>query len=120
LDLVHRLRGVDVPRRNREHPRRLRRHGATFELDPCIPASWTEYAITWRIGATRYEIAVANPEGRCRGIASAQVDGVPVHPRAVPIAEDGAVHVVRLVLGRRSAEAPPRVADPTVASSAVL
>ncbi|MFL5246595.1 MAG: hypothetical protein ACJ79M_00600 [Myxococcales bacterium] len=41
-------------------------------------------------------------------------------PRAVPIADDGAVHVVRLVLGRRSAEATPRVADPGVASSAVL
>ncbi|HET8539049.1 MAG TPA: glucoamylase family protein, partial [Anaeromyxobacter sp.] len=26
----------------------LRRRGATFELDPCIPASWPEYAITWR------------------------------------------------------------------------
>jgi len=77
----------------------LRRHGATFEMDPCIPASWPEYAITWRLGRTRYDITVANPERRCRGIASARLDGVAVDPRAVPLIEDGAVHEVRLVLG---------------------
>ena len=47
----------------------LRRRGSTFEIDPCIPSSWPEYAIVWRFGRTRYEIAVSNPERRCRGIA---------------------------------------------------
>ena len=47
----------------------LRRHGETFEVDPCIPASWPEYAITWRFGRTRYEITVTNPERRCRASA---------------------------------------------------
>jgi len=77
----------------------LRRHGASFEVDPCIPASWPEYAITWRVGATRYDISVSNPERRCRGIASALLDGLPVDPGAVPLVDDGAVHLVRLVLG---------------------
>ncbi len=77
----------------------LRRRGATFEMDPCIPASWPEYAITWRLGRTRYDISLLNPERRCRGIGSAQLDGVAVDPRAVPLIEDGAVHEVRLVLG---------------------
>jgi cyclic beta-1,2-glucan synthetase len=89
----------------------FRRHGASFEMDPCIPASWPEYAIVWHLGRTRYEISVANPERRCRGIASAQLDGVPVAPRAVPIIEDGAVHEVRLVLGERRAEATPHPGD---------
>jgi cyclic beta-1,2-glucan synthetase len=77
----------------------LRRHGATFEMDPCIPASWPGFSISWRLGRTRYDISLANPERRCRGIASAQLDGVAVDPRAVPLIEDGAVHEVRLVLG---------------------
>ena len=34
----------------------LRRHGATFEVDPCIPSSWPEYSVAWRFGATRYDI----------------------------------------------------------------
>ena len=29
----------------------LRRQGATFAIDPCIPASWPEYAIAWKVGA---------------------------------------------------------------------
>ncbi|HET7755012.1 MAG TPA: carbohydrate-binding protein, partial [Anaeromyxobacteraceae bacterium] len=77
----------------------LRRRGATFEMDPCIPASWPGYAISWRVGETRYDISLTNPDGRCRGIASAQLDGVPVDPRAVPLSEDGGVHELRLVLG---------------------
>ncbi len=77
----------------------LRRHGATFEVDPCVPASWPEYSITWRVGRTTYEIAVANPDRACRGVARAELDGAPVDHRAVPIVDDGRVHQVRLVLG---------------------
>jgi cyclic beta-1,2-glucan synthetase len=80
----------------------LRRHGETFEVDPCIPASWPEYAITWRFGRTRYEISVTNPERRCRGIEAARMDGIAVDPRAIPLVDDGAVHDVRVVLGDAS------------------
>jgi cyclic beta-1,2-glucan synthetase len=45
---------------------------------------------------------VSNLDGRCRGIASAELDGAAVDPRAVPIVDDGEVHLVRVVLGRRS------------------
>jgi cyclic beta-1,2-glucan synthetase len=77
----------------------LQRHGAAFELAPCVPASWPEYSITWRIGRTTYEIAVSNPDRVCRGVALAEMDGAPVDHRAVPIVDDGRVHRVRLVLG---------------------
>ena len=92
----------------------LRRRGASFEMDPCIPSSWNEYSIAWRFGGTRYEITVANPERRCRGIAEAELDGAAVDPAAIPLADDGRTHEVRLVLGaaRRtptaSAEPPLR------------
>jgi cyclic beta-1,2-glucan synthetase len=77
----------------------LRRQGSTFTVDPCIPTSWPEYTITWRFGRTRYEILVRNPERRCRGIAEAKLDGVPVDARAIPLVDDGATHEVRLLLG---------------------
>ena len=80
----------------------LRRHGRTFELDPCVPSSWPEYAITWRFGRTRYEISVTNPERRCRGIGSAQLDEEDVDPRAIALVDDGGVHEVRVVLGDAS------------------
>jgi cyclic beta-1,2-glucan synthetase len=94
----------------------LRPRGASFEVDPCIPASWPEYAITWRVGATRYEISVSNPERRCRGIASAQLDGAAIDPRAIPLVDDGEVHEVRLVLGEKaSALAGQAAGAPAVA-----
>jgi cyclic beta-1,2-glucan synthetase len=77
----------------------LKRHGASFELDPCIPAAWPEYSIVWRFGRTRYEISVANPEHRCRGIAEAELDGSPVDPAAIPLVDDGAEHRVRVEIG---------------------
>jgi cyclic beta-1,2-glucan synthetase len=88
----------------------LRRRGQAFELDPCIPASWPEYSISWRVGRTRYQILVTNPGGRCRGVASALLDGAPVDPRAIPLVDDGLVHQVRAVLGDAAAPSRPAAA----------
>jgi len=77
----------------------LRRRGATFALAPCIPAAWAEYSITWRYGTTTYEIAVANPEHICGGVVLVELDGRPTNPAAIPLADDGATHRVRVVLG---------------------
>ena len=77
----------------------LRRRGATFAVDPCIPASWPEYDIVWQFRSTRYEIAVSNPDRRCRGVASATLDGTPVNAAAIPLVDDGRTHQVRVVLG---------------------
>ena len=77
----------------------LRRAGTTFSVDPCIPSTWSDYQIVWRIGETRYDIAVSNPSRRCRGIISATLDGAPVNPLAIPLVEDGRVHDVAVVLG---------------------
>ncbi|HXG88325.1 MAG TPA: glucoamylase family protein [Vicinamibacterales bacterium] len=79
----------------------LKRRGPTFAIDPCIPAAWPEYAITWRFGRTTYEITVLNPERRCRGIGTAELDGAAVDPRAMALVDDGRTHHVRLVLGDR-------------------
>jgi cyclic beta-1,2-glucan synthetase len=80
----------------------LKRHGETFELDPCIPAAWPEYSIVWRFGRTRYDISVSNPEHRCRGIAEAELDGEPVDPSAIPLVDDGGEHRIRVVIGGRT------------------
>jgi cyclic beta-1,2-glucan synthetase len=85
----------------------LKRHGTSFELDPCIPASWPEYSIVWRFGRSRYEISVANPEHRCRGVGEAELDGQPVDPAAIPLVDDGATHRVRVMVGDHT-PSPPR------------
>ena len=79
----------------------LRRRGAVFEIDPCIPQAWSGYSIAWRFGATRYAIEVMNPERRARGVAQAVLDGKDVDPSAVPLSDDGGHHALTVVLGER-------------------
>jgi cyclic beta-1,2-glucan synthetase len=77
----------------------LRRRGSFFEVAPCIPASWPEFSIQWRVGRSIYKIVVTNPERRCRGVAYAQCDGATVDARAIPLLDDGATHLVKIILG---------------------
>jgi cyclic beta-1,2-glucan synthetase len=87
----------------------LRRRGATFEIAPCIPSTWPGYTISWRFGETRYEIDVVNPEGRCRGVGHAELDGVGVDARAIPLVDDGGTHHLHVVLGVPKPVTPPSV-----------
>ena len=98
----------------------LRLAGKTFALDPCIPAAWSGFSLTFRHGGSRYEITVANPHLCCRGVASAMLDGVRVDPAAVPLADDGAVHRLDVVLGEAGGESEPFVAggEPPACASA--
>jgi cyclic beta-1,2-glucan synthetase len=77
----------------------FRRSGATFSMNPSIPAMWPGYAIDWQMGRTRYRIDVANPEQRCRGVASVTLDGTAVDVRAIPLVDDGRTHEIAVVLG---------------------
>jgi hypothetical protein len=42
---------------------------------------------------------VENPRGVCRGITTAALDGKAIDPTLIPLADDGASHLVRIVLG---------------------
>ncbi|MEW6681464.1 MAG: hypothetical protein AB1451_00865 [Nitrospirota bacterium] len=82
----------------------LRRKGAHFAMDPCIPTAWPEYSLVWQADGTRgtrYEITVLNPKRRCRCVSEAELDGAPVNPAEIPLILDGATHRVRVVLGDR-------------------
>ena len=86
----------------------FRVEGGLLRLDPCIPRTWSGFAMTLRYGTSRYEISVENPQEVSRGIASAALDGDEQQPALtargaeLPLADDGKVHRVRVVLG-----APP-------------
>ena len=79
----------------------LRLQGAFLLLAPCIPKHWPHFDIVYRHASTRYEIAVENPHGVCRGITHAELDGQPLSegPIRVPLRDDGATHRIRAVLG---------------------
>jgi cyclic beta-1,2-glucan synthetase len=79
----------------------FRLQGATLLLDPCIPRAWPSFGILFRYHSARYDIQVENPRGVSRGIVRAELDGVRLHgdETRIPLADDGATHRVRIVLG---------------------
>ena len=77
----------------------LRRGGASFVLEPCIPAAWPGFSLTWRHGRTLYVITLTNPERRSRGVARVELDGELLASRTIPLVDDGARHQVLVVLG---------------------
>ncbi len=80
----------------------LRRNGATFAMNPCIPAMWPKYSLAWTFGRTHYRITVLNPDHRCTDVKSAEMNGHPVDASAIPLADDGGTHDVVIVLGERN------------------
>jgi cyclic beta-1,2-glucan synthetase len=77
----------------------FRRQGNRLRLDPCIPAAWPGYEITYRYRSTTYHIVVENPLGVERGVGHVEIDGVEVQEGTVVLADDGQDHQVRVRLG---------------------
>ena len=81
----------------------LRLQGAFLCLEPCIPKAWPRFEIVFKYRSATYEIEVENPDGVCRGVARAELDGerLPDGETRVPLVDDGRVHKVRVILGTR-------------------
>jgi cyclic beta-1,2-glucan synthetase len=74
------------------------KRGETLEMDPCIPANWPEFTVTYRHLSSSYLIRVRNPLGVQRGVASATLDGMPAGG-PIPLMDDGNRHEVIVILG---------------------
>jgi cyclic beta-1,2-glucan synthetase len=84
----------------------FRLQGATFSLDPCIPAAWTGYSLVWTRGRTRYHVTVTNPNHGNHGVATAEFDGRPIDPREIPVVDDDKEHRVVIVMSAPGAPEP--------------
>ena len=60
-----------------------------------------DLSITWRHAGTTYEIEIANPDRVWTGVIDAELDGVSVDHRSIPMANDQRTHVVRIKMGRK-------------------
>jgi len=78
----------------------FRVRGMILNIDPCIPRNWSGYSIDFRYHSALYKIKVENPSNVSRGVALTEMDGklLPGAP-TIPLADDGAVHTIRIVLG---------------------
>jgi cyclic beta-1,2-glucan synthetase len=83
----------------------FRVQGTMLLLDPCVPKLWGGFEIRYRYRSSCYDIVVENPHGVSRGVTSWALDGVvqsaplPGNPAQLSLADDGATHQVRVILG---------------------
>ena len=70
-------------------------------MEPCIPAAWSGFTLTYRHGgSTPYVIRVDNPDGVCRGIKHLVLDGTELpNDSDMRLLDDRATHQVRVTLG---------------------
>ncbi len=78
----------------------FRVRGTTLSIDPCIPRDWPSYSVKFRYHSSVYNIQVENPSKVARGVALTEVDGKTLPGSAnIPLVDDGATHIIRIVLG---------------------
>ena len=78
----------------------FRLRGTTLSIDPCVARNWPGYSIRFRYHSSVYNISVENPRRVSRGVLLAEMDGKPLaNAGNIPLADDGAAHQVRIVLG---------------------
>jgi cyclic beta-1,2-glucan synthetase len=78
----------------------FRVRGMTLSIDPCIPRNWPRYSVKFRYHSSLYSIQVENPSNVTRGVALTEVDGRILPGSAnISLLDDGASHVIRIVLG---------------------
>ncbi len=67
-------------------------------IDPCVPADWSEFEVMRRWRGATFRIAVKNPHGVEKGVASVALNGAPVHGpiRPQPV---GSANEVVVVMG---------------------
>jgi cyclic beta-1,2-glucan synthetase len=96
----------------------LRRTGETFTIAPCVPAMWPAFSIRWTVGRSSYHISVLNPEHRCCGVRSAELDGAAIQPDAIPLLDDGETHDLVVQLGAPGARLVPSSVGATTTGTA--
>ena len=92
----------------------LTRVGQKLRLNPCFPKAWPEMSATVTLGDAKFAISVLNPENSGYGIASAQLNGVPVQVDngglTVPLTTG--THDLTVVLGKVPVDVPHLVSIP--------
>jgi cellobiose phosphorylase len=71
----------------------------TLRFEPCVPASWPGFDMTYRHRSATYQILVDNSARSGRGVRSVELDGQRLPNVSVPLSDDGKTHKVRVELG---------------------
>jgi len=77
----------------------LRRQDQTLRFEPCVPASWANYELSYKHGSATYRIRFDNSKKAGRGVRSVTLDGTVLAEGIIPLSDDGLTHDVRVAIG---------------------
>lgn len=69
-----------------------------LQIDPCVPADWSEFRVSREFRGAKYEITVLNPDGVMKGVCKLYLDGA--ETKQIPVCEAGSRHEVTVIMGR--------------------
>ncbi len=75
----------------------LRLEGETLRIEPCLPADWDGFKLSYRYRETRYQIVVTQGSER-EGGPRVTVDGIEQAGLAIPLIDDRQQHAVEVRL----------------------
>ena len=90
----------------------LRRHGATFSINPRFPRYGIVLAGMENRARALPNSVTSNPNHRSSGVVSAMLDGSSVDPNAISLAHDSLEHTIEIVLGREDRRHRPAIPRP--------
>ncbi|OBR69456.1 glycosyl transferase [Paenibacillus oryzae] len=70
-----------------------------LRIDPCIPKDWNGFSIVREFRGNTFNIAISNPNGVSKGVASLTVDGKALEGNTIPVSGSGGTYQVEVVLG---------------------
>jgi len=73
------------------------REGTKLRIKPCVPASWNEFEVTTRFGATRYEIKLLR-DGGVLDVDSEHVQVIAPNEFLISLVDAGGTHKITLPL----------------------
>jgi len=74
-------------------------HGNSLRIEPCVPKDWPGFQVTFRRGATTYQIVVENPNRVQKGVRSITLDGNACPASGIPLQDDGKSHQALVTMG---------------------
>ena len=68
-------------------------------IDPCIPDHWKGFKVSRKFRGAIYNIEVANPHSKSKGVKEITVDGKLISTNVIPLFEDARTHIIKVTLG---------------------
>ena len=77
----------------------FKKTGDSLCIDPVIPPTWDGFEITYKFGATRYQIKVSNPAHITHNVQHVMLDEKILDNSAIPLVNDGQEHIIEVIMG---------------------